>query len=86
MSAQFRKCKRQNAAGESQYAVKDAISYKPNRVGLSHGLNLETITEHAALILVDQGLTLLGGIVGFGEEHAVVASGFLIFADAARLK
>lgn len=50
-----------------------------------HALDLEAIAEHAGLVLLDHRLALLGGIVGFGEKHAVVAGGLLIFADAAGL-
>lgn len=49
-------------------------------------LDLESEAGHAALVLLDHGLALLGGIVGFGEEHAVIASGLLVLADAAGLK
>lgn len=48
-------------------------------------LDLETKAGHAGLILIDGRLTLFGGVIGLGEEHAVVASGLLILADAAGL-
>ena len=50
-----------------------------------YGLDLEAIPEHAGLVLLDHRLALLGGIIGLGEKHAVVAGGLLIFADAAGL-
>jgi hypothetical protein len=48
-------------------------------------LDLETKAGHAGLVLVDGRLALLGGIIGFGKEHAVIAGGLLILADAAGL-
>lgn len=50
-----------------------------------HSLDLEAIAEHAGLVLLDHGLALLGGIIGLGEKHAVIAGGLLVFADAAGL-
>jgi hypothetical protein len=48
-------------------------------------LDLETKAGHASLVLIDSRLALLGGVIGLGEEHAVIASGLLILADAAGL-
>jgi hypothetical protein len=49
-------------------------------------LDLEAKSSHARLVLLDRGLALLLRVVGLGEEHAVVASGLLGFADAAGLE
>ena len=35
--------------------------------------------------MVNHRLALLGGIVGFREQHAIITSGLLVFADTARL-
>lgn len=49
-------------------------------------LDLEPIPGHTSFVLLYQRLAVrLRGIVGFGEEHAVIAGGFLFFADAAWL-
>lgn len=48
-------------------------------------LNFKSIPSHARLVLVDQRLALLGGIVGFGEQHAVISGGLFGLADTARL-
>lgn len=53
---------------------------------LQAGLDLESIPGHTSLVLFYQRLAVrLRGIIGFGEEHAVVAGGFFFFADAAWL-
>lgn len=50
------------------------------------GLDFESIPGHTSLVLFYQRLAVrLRGIIGFGKEHAVVASGFFFFADAAWL-
>lgn len=63
-------------------------THSPNLHGypsiVSH-LNLKPIPRHTCLILIDRGLAFLGGIVGLGEQHAVVSGLFLGFADAAGL-
>lgn len=46
---------------------------------------LEAVARHAQTILVDQTGALLLGIVGRGEEHALVALCFLVGAYTARL-
>lgn len=49
-------------------------------------LDLKSIPSHTSLVLLHQRLAVrLRGIIGFGEEHAVIARGFLFFADAAGL-
>lgn len=48
-------------------------------------LDFETKAGHASLVLIDSRLALLGGVIGLGEEHAVIAGGLLILADAAGL-
>ena len=48
-------------------------------------LCLESVARHAALVLLDRTLAVLLRIVALREQHAVVARGFLVFADAARL-
>jgi hypothetical protein len=49
-------------------------------------LDLESISGHTGLVLLYQGLAVcLRGIIGFGEEHAVVAGGLFFFADTAWL-
>lgn len=49
-------------------------------------LDLEPKASHAGLVLFDRRLALLGGIVGLGEQHAVVPGGLFVFADAAGLQ
>ena len=49
-------------------------------------LNLEAKSSHASLVLLDRGLALLLRVLGLGEEHAVVASSLLGFANAAGLE
>jgi hypothetical protein len=49
-------------------------------------LDLETESSHASFVLLNCGLALLFGVIGLGEEHAVIASGLLGFADAAGLE
>lgn len=51
---------------------------------ISH-LNLKPVSRHTSLILVDRRLAFLGGIVGLGEQHAVVSGLLFGFADAAWL-
>lgn len=48
-------------------------------------LDLEAVASHAGLVLLDQGLALLCGVVGLGEEHAVIAGGLFGLANAAWL-
>lgn len=49
--------------------------------------NLEPVSGHTSLVLLNQRLTLcLRGIIGFGEEHAIIPRGFFFFADAAWLE
>ena len=48
-------------------------------------LNFKPIPSHARLVLVDQRLAILGGIVRFGEQHAVISGGLFGLADATRL-
>jgi hypothetical protein len=49
-------------------------------------LDLKSISSHTSLVLLHQRLAVgLCRIIGFGEEHAVVAGGFFFFADAAWL-
>jgi hypothetical protein len=54
--------------------------------GQRASLDLEAKSSHARFVLLDRGLALLLRAVGLGEEHAVVASGLLGFADAAGLE
>lgn len=60
------------------------------RVGLSPArelsvLYLEAKPGHASLILVDDRLAIVRGIVRLREQHAIVALRFLILAHAAWL-
>lgn len=43
-------------------------------------LYLESVASHALAVLVDEAGALLLGVVGGGEEHALVALGFLVGA------
>ena len=52
----------------------------------STDLDLEAIAGHACLVLGDEVGALLLGIVGLREKHALVALGFLVGANAARLE
>ena len=45
----------------------------------------EAETSHASLVLLNHWLAVLLWIGGLGEQHALVASGLLLFADAAWL-
>ena len=47
--------------------------------------NSEAETSHAASVLLDRGLAVLGGVCSGGEQHALVALRFLVFAYAAGL-
>jgi len=47
--------------------------------------DLEAVTCHALAVLVDQAGAFLLGIAGSGEEHTLVALGFLLGAYAAGL-
>lgn len=49
-------------------------------------LNLESEPKHTGLVFLNHRLALLGRIVGLGEEHAVIAGGLLVLADAAGLE
>lgn len=49
-------------------------------------LDLEAKSGHADLVLFDCGFALLLGVFGLREEHAVIASSLLGFADTAGLK
>ncbi len=51
----------------------------------SHISYLKPIPRHALFIFTDQTLTVFLGVVGAGVEHAFVAGGFFVFADAAGL-
>lgn len=48
-------------------------------------LHAEPETLHAALVLIDEGPAVGGGILGRGEEHALVTPRLFLFAYAARL-
>jgi hypothetical protein len=49
-------------------------------------LNLKSEPSHATPILLNNRLAVVGlRVIRFREQHAVVASGFLFFADAAGL-
>ena len=48
-------------------------------------LDLEAESSHAGLVLLNCGLAFLRWVIGFGEEHAVVASGLFGLAYAAGL-
>lgn len=48
-------------------------------------LDLEPEAGHTTLVPLYHGLALLGGVVGLGEKHAVIASGLFVLADAAGL-
>lgn len=48
-------------------------------------LYLETISGHAASVLIDEGAAVSLGIGRLGEEHALVALGLFLLANAARL-
>jgi hypothetical protein len=52
---------------------------------LMHDLYLEPICSHAFAILRHQVGAVFLGIVRIREEHALVASGFLVCANAAGL-
>ncbi|PWI66631.1 hypothetical protein PCL_04769 [Purpureocillium lilacinum] len=45
----------------------------------------ESVAEHTRLVLVDEGLAIGGGVLGRGEEHALVAPRLLVLAHAAGL-
>jgi len=64
-------------------APQDGHTPTPNSVLLF--LDLEAETSHAAPVLVYRRLASGLGISSLGEEHALVALGLLIFADAAGL-
>ena len=49
-------------------------------------LNLEPVSSHAGLVLLDQGLALLSRVIGFREQHAVIPVGLFGLADAAGLE
>ena len=49
-------------------------------------LDRVAVPGHAALILVDEGLAVVGRVGGLGEEHALVALGLFFLAHAARLE
>jgi len=51
---------------------------------ISH-LDLEPESCHAALILLDRALAVLLRIVALRKQHALVATGLLVLAHAARL-
>lgn len=73
--------------GEEHHAQNAMIQYdmvQNESIGIAH-LDLETEAGHAGLVLINHRLALLGGIVGFREQHAVITSGFLVLADTARL-
>lgn len=44
-----------------------------------------TVAGHAGLVLLDEGLAIGGRVVGFGEEHALVALGLFFLAHATGL-
>lgn len=62
------------------------VIVQPRAFGQRSSLDLEAKSSHASLVLLDRGLALLLGVFGLGEEHAVIASGLLGFADAAGLE
>lgn len=49
-------------------------------------LNLEPVSSHAGLVLLDQGLALLSRVIGFREQHAVIPGRLFGLADAAGLE
>jgi hypothetical protein len=49
-------------------------------------LYFEPIPSHTILVLAHQTLTIFLRIVGPAEQHTLVARGFLVFADTARLE
>jgi hypothetical protein len=55
-------------------------------VPIDSSLNLEPVSSHAGLVLLDQGLALLSRVIGFREQHAVIPGGLLGLADAAGLE
>jgi|UniRef100_A0A8H7TPF0 hypothetical protein len=55
----------------------------PDQVSSSY---LESVANHAALVLVDQRSAVRGGVSGLGEEHALVTLRLFLLADAAWLK
>lgn len=55
---------------------------KPNK---NHSLDLEAESSHARLVLLNGGLALLLGVIGLGEQHAVVAGSLFGLADATGL-
>jgi hypothetical protein len=60
------------------------MQFQPN--AKSNLLDLKSEARHAALILLNHRLAVIvGGIVGFREQHAVVTSALFDFAHAAGL-
>lgn len=55
----------------------------PDQVHLGYP---KSITRHTGPVLVDYTLALFLGVVAVGEEHALIASRFFVFAHAARLE
>lgn len=49
------------------------------------GLDLKAEAGHAGLVLLDHRLALLRWVIGLGEQHAVIAGGLLVLANAAGL-
>lgn len=48
-------------------------------------LDLESVLGHAVLVLDDEVDAVFLGVFGVGEEHALIAGGLFVGADAARL-
>lgn len=87
MLDQHRECLRQ-----VKPSVLDTHRILSNKITGQHGsidstsLNLESVSSHAGLVLLDQGLALLRGVIGFREQHAVIPGGLLGLTDAAGLE
>lgn len=45
-----------------------------------------SVPSHAALVLLNEGLAVGGRVIGFGEEHALVALGLFFLAHTTRLE
>lgn len=59
---------------------------RPNLSDQVSSSYLESVANHAALVLVDQGSAVRGGVSGLGEEHALVPLRLFLLADAAWLE
>ena len=73
-------------ANNSNNSNKKRIDHTPRQPykSLCSG-DLEPIARHTRLVLLHQILTFGLWIIGFGEQHALVAGGFLVLAYAAWL-